>query len=206
MSFSSLPSTASVGGVDPLVGTPEQPTLRPHVAPLQSITKPQPTIFVAAKAYICTVANASLHRYDGTRIGFRFGFLETNVQATQQYLDDEIAAGNTYLRHATANEITEAKMRLDPVGTIREKVKEEIEQELRVSLEAEIRQKLGILQELNTPPAQQAVNNSNKDAEKLAGMDAVERLKQVQTAAKVEGARVTLNPVSTADIKQAAKG
>jgi hypothetical protein len=206
MSFSSLPTSGGVGGIDPLVGSPENPMLRPHVSPIQAITKPQPTVFVPPKCYICTVANASLHRYDGTRIGFRFGFLETNVEATQQYLDTEIAAGNTYLRHAIPSEITEAKMRLDPVGTIREKVKDEIEAELRVKLEAEIREKLGMLQELNTPASQQAVNNSNADAQKLAAMDVKERQQQIQNVKVGEGARVLLNPVSTADIKTAAKG
>src|SRR5215813_8841257 len=113
MSYSSLPSpNSSIGGVDPLVGTPENPTLRPHVQPIQAMTKPSPVEYIDPQYYICTVANASFHRQDGTRIGFRFGFLETNVKATAEYLDWEITSGNVYLRKATDAEVREAKMRL----------------------------------------------------------------------------------------------
>lgn len=210
MSFSSFPSGA-VGGIDPLVGSPDQPTIRPHVMPLQAITKPSPTVFVDMKYYVCTVANASFHRYDGTRIGFRFGFLETNVEATQHYLDWEIQQGNLYLRHASTEEVQEAKMRLDPVGTIREKYKEELELELRVKLEAEIREKM------NASDPQQAVNRSNVDAEKLAGMDVRDRIQRTTEIRTGEGAKVIVNPatvvpnrmsgvVSSNDIKGATKG
>lgn len=205
MSYSSLPS-GNIGGIDPLVGSPEQPILRPHVSPIEAITKPQPTVIVDVKYYVCTVANASFHRFDGTRIGFRFGFFETNVEATQQYLDWEIQQGNQYLRHATPDEVQEAKMRFDPVGTIREKVREELELELRAKLEAEIREKMGILQNMSVSPQQQEVNRSNADMAKMQNIDMRERLQKTSDVRTGEGARVLLNPVSTADIKGAAKG
>lgn len=206
MSYSSLPSGVIGGGIDPLVGSPDNPVLRPQVPPLQAITKPQPIEYVEMKYYLCTVANASFHRFDGTRVGFRFGFLETNIKATQEYLDYEIRNGNPYLREATTDEVMEAKMRLDPVGTIREKVRDELELELRVKLEAEIREKMGLLRDLNTPAAQTEVNRSNGDAEKLSGMDVRQRLADTTDVKIGEGARVVLNPVSTANIKGAMKG
>lgn len=203
MSFSSLPSGA-IGGIDPLVGSPDNPVLRPHVSPIQAITKPSPTVFVDVKYYVCTVANASFHRYDGTRIGFRFGFLETNVEATQQYLDWEINQGNQYIRHASPDEVQEAKMRLDPVGTIKEKYREELELELREKLEAEIRERM------NTE-----ISRSNIDAAKLAGMDVRERLEKTAEVRSGEGAKVVMRQpasgmlggvVNSNDIKGATKG
>lgn len=214
MSFSSLPA-GSISGVDPLVGTAEHPTLRPHVPPLTVMTPPSPIAYAAeSKYYICSIPNASFHRFDGTRVGFRFGFLETNLIPTIEYLEGEIINGNTYLRRANPDEIIQAKMRLDPVGTIREQVREEIEAELRVKLEAEIRQKLGMLQELNTPAEQKEVERSNSDGTKLDQVSLRAKLAMQKETIKTDGAKVTMDApapplrgvVSTTDIAGAAKG
>jgi len=214
MSYSSLPS-GSIGGVDPLVGTAENPTLRPHVPPLTTMTPPSPVSYATeSKAYVCSVANASFHRKDGTRVGFRFGFLETNLVPTIEYLDEEIRNGNSYLRYATSDEVLEARMRLDPIGTIREKVRDELEAELRVKLEVEIREKLGMLSDLRSSPQEKEVERSNGDAAKIDATSALQKLAVLKQSIKTDNATVVMDapkPVlqgiaSTAAIVGAAKG
>lgn len=125
----------------------------------QHITKPFPATRAAGKKYyVCSMPHASMHREDGKKIAFVHGFCETDILHDQRYLDNEIDAGNPYVREATEEEVTEAKMRRDPRGTIKEQVRSEIEAELRLQLEAEIRAEVAA---------------SASDGEKLSGADAV---------------------------------
>jgi hypothetical protein len=170
-----------------------------RVAPIQAYTPASPTIIVAKKYYICVVANASLHRKDGTRVGFTNGFLETEVEATQEYLDGEIIAGNPFVRLATQHEVQEARMKRDPRGTIREQVREELEAELRIKLEREIKEKLGIPIDYHDIPlgavpegTANAAETSVDDEQRVQGSDAIAALKERMHKLKVPGATVIM--------------
>ena len=174
----------SLTGPDPIL---QEAELR--VKPVaRGITPVAPIVHLEKKrAYICTMPNASMHRPDGTRIGFIHGFHETDLKASIEYLDAEIAAGHEYVRFATDAEIEAAHMRLDPVGTMKDMLRPQIEQELRAKLEAEIRAELGM------PPETVPVKVDH-DAQKLAGSDLLANLRNRLSAEKVPGA--TLVPVS----------
>lgn len=180
----------SLTGPDPLLQLAEtrvQPTAR-------GTTPISPVVHTGVKkAYICSLPNASMHRPDGTRIGFRFGFMETDLKATQDYLDNEIIGGHEFLRYATPEEIETAHMRLDPMGTMKDKIKSEMEQELRAELEAKIRAEMGLANVEQVSMID--VTQPNLDAAKLSGSDALSSLKaRMGGTTQVTGA--TLLPVS----------
>lgn len=176
----------SLTGPDPIL---QEATLR--VPPVARGTTPiSPVVHMAEKrSYICTMPNASMHRPDGTRITFQHGYFETDLKASIEYLDAEIALGHEYLRHANPTEIDAAKMRIDPVGTLRDKLRPEVERELRTELEAKIRAELGMPAEIVPTPV---VTGSD---EALAGTDMLSNLRAKLNAQRVTGA--TLMPVST---------
>lgn len=136
-------------------------TSRPSVPALAAITPPLPsTQAQEARSYVCTIPNASMHRTDGKRLGFVFGFLTTQFAEDIKYLEAEIAAGNIYVRQATADEINNANMRLDPRGTMEKQVRAQLEPQLRAELEARIRAEM------------LTGSGVNLDAAKVAGVDA----------------------------------
>jgi hypothetical protein len=146
--------------VSPLAaGVQREPGAPPPQAPL-------PNIPVAEDRYFfCTVPTASMHRTDGKRLPFIHGFLKTNIEADISFLDNEIRGGNIYVRRATADEINHAKLVEDPMGAVRQAVKEELEntyslEDLEKLLE---KRRATIASGGSTKPA--------GDAGKLAGVD-----------------------------------
>lgn len=135
------------------------------VQPIAAITPAEPVVVTKeTKHYWCTLPNASIHRKDGTRISFVFGHFESNLKADKDFLDAEIEGGHPSIRYATAQEIHAAKMKKDPVGTIRAQMKQEVgtevEDRIRAEVEAEFRAKYGI----------------PDDSVKVAGTDSSKRL------------------------------
>lgn len=177
----------SLTGPDPIL---QEATLR--VPPIARGNTPiSPIVHMENKqSYICTMPNASMHRPDGTRIIFQSGYFETDLKASIEYLNAEIALGHEYLRHATPVEIDAARMRIDPMGTMREKLRPEVERELRTELEAKIRAELGMPAPIVPTPVAGAV-----DEEKVSGTDLLASLRSRLKSERVTGA--TLIPVST---------
>lgn len=176
------------------------------------ITKPLPaTLAPETRYYFCPVQAASMHRADGKKIAFVQGICETNLIHDQQYLENEINAGSTYVRAATEREIHAYQMHKDPQGTlkaeVRAEVRGELEEELREKIEREIREK--IAGESNS----ESVEASNEAATRIAGTDARARLEAARlasttgTGAKVimESQKPPITPVSTESIGDAAK-
>lgn len=152
---------------------------------------PAPT----TKYYMCTHPAASFHRKDGTRLSFVHGYFKTSLLPDQRYLDDEIDNGNSYLSHATEDQVKAIQMKEDPRKTIEDELRPKMEAELREKLSAEIR------------------------AELLAGGADLAKMSTVdlqRSGGQVSGNGVTitpmtlgtsmLKPVSTADIAQGAVG
>jgi hypothetical protein len=88
------------------------------------------------------------------RLAFLDGFLETDVIASQDYIEGEIENGCMYVSIATPDQVERFKMKRDPRGTITAQV----EVEMRQRLEGEIREKL--LSDL-----------AGDDSGKIAGVD-----------------------------------
>lgn len=168
--------------------------------PARGVTPLSPVEFTREERhYTCTVKNASMHTPDGTKITFLNGYLRTNVRHIQEYLDDEIERGGTgpYLRHATQIEIDAAHRSADPETYYRDKVRGDMEKDLRAELEAKIRAELG-LQPLvpttmvNTPGAIEKVHLDVTDKGRVAGIDAVRQ--RIEAAKKSDGVNVIPTP------------
>jgi hypothetical protein len=138
------------------------------------------TITQVEKFYYCPAPAASFHRTDGKRLGFVNQIYRTNIKEDQDYLDKEIASGNTYLQVADQNQVANFRMKTDPKSFIREQV----EAELRHELEAKIRRELqgdfakqleatrvNATRQEDQKNAENAVNSA--DANKIAGVDPV---------------------------------
>lgn len=200
-------------GVDPAAAA--------RVQPLNTLTAPYPLFKVAPKCYVTTVPAASMHRPDGKRLAFVHGFLQTDQKYDIDYLDAEIAQGNSYIREATIAEITIAKMKIDPVGTIRDQLRPQIEAELRGEIEAQIRAEIAaaaagdgtvtVNKSLPQTP-EQPTPNAKTDMDKLAGTDIKARMAAAADAAiQAKGAKIIMqshaapiSPQSTVDIASAA--
>jgi len=97
------------------------------VSALAAITAPQGNDQQEEHRYYhCTMPTASFHRPDGKKLPFIRGFFKTNIRQDIEYLENELQQGNQFLRRATAEEIESAKLMEDPLGTVREAVKEEM--------------------------------------------------------------------------------
>jgi hypothetical protein len=186
--------------IDPILGQAGQGDPTMHAQAPVALTPPLPATKAAEiKYYHCPVMNASMHRADGKKIAFVNGICETDVLHDQQYLQNEIDSGSQYIRVATAQEVETFKMQKDPKGTMKQIVAKEIEDELRIKIEAELRAKMGL------PPSEMPVN----DELKLAGSDIRSRInasnrETVQTSGATvllqNQAASQLKPVSTADL------
>lgn len=136
---------------------------QPKVSPVAVMTAPLPIVKAKKTAhYHLSVPTASMHRADGKKLGFVNGILATDDAHDQNYLENEILSGNSYLRHADATEIEDHNMRINPRGTMRDSIKAELEPELRTTLEVEILAKLQAEGRLVATPS---------DGAKLGGVD-----------------------------------
>lgn len=142
-------------------------------------TRPLPATKAAElKYYVSTIPTASMHRPDGKRLPFINGFLIADLFYDQEYLDHEIADGNTYVRHASEHEVESAKMRLDPVGTVAAKITEDLELQIRTKLAEKLGMALEDVPSL-TPvealtTAKDVTDANITDAQKLQGTNAAQ--------------------------------
>ena len=197
---------------DPNLLPPGQTTT--GVPALATITKPMPTVTVEPSFYVCTVQSASLHRRDGKKIPFVHGVAKVEIKADMDYIEEEIANGNSFLRAASVAEINEYNMRIDPNGTIANNLRPALEADIRSELEAQIMAQLkakgidttGITFDTKVAPEQPEVQK-NSDANKIAGVGAPQKsgLEKLQELRSGVGNGATLKPVSTAAIADAAK-
>lgn len=182
------------------------------VPALATITKPMPTVTVEPSFYVCTVQSASLHRPDGKKIPFVHGVAKVEIEADKNYIEQEIANGNSFLRAASVDEINEYNMRIDPQGTIANNLRPALEANIRADLEAQIMEQLkakgidttGITFDTKAPEVEVP---KKSDATKLAGVgepqkSGIAKLQELRSGA---GNGATLKPVSTAAIADAAK-
>lgn len=97
-----------------------------------------------SKCYFSTIDHTSFIRKDGKKITFINHFYETKLLFDQQYLDEEIREGNRYVRYATSEETEVAHMRIDPRGTMADKLRNDpaFTQELEDKIRAELVQKI----------------------------------------------------------------
>lgn len=177
-------------------GAPGDPT-GTTLPPLDARTAPLETTQAAeTKYYFCPIPATSMFRPDGFRLIFIHGVHATNLIASQQYLDREIAGrdhktgeivGNPhpFLSIATPEETQRYKMAVDPRGTIADELRPALEAAIRKELEEEIRNR-ATLQGI-TP----ADNPDNGDSEKLAGIEA-----SVRTPGSVSGTGIVSSPKS----------
>lgn len=177
-----------------------------QVSPLTAITPPEPVVDTGEEHhYINTVPNASIHRKDGTRIGFVFGHFKTTMKADIEFLENEIAGGHPTIRHAKADEIRDAMMKKDPVGTIRAEVREEERSKMELELREKIMRELGLDKTVASADLtqQQSGTDKSSDAGKIAGTSpgnsAIERLR-AQSASLTMIPTPALRPVSSADM------
>ena len=113
------------------------------VQPIMSLAKPLPNLRAATtKYYTLTVPNSSMHRTDGMRLAFVNKVHETDIQASQDYLDGELLAGHPYLRVSTEEEVAAHKMSINPRAAIREELQRETEIATRQKLTEEIMETL----------------------------------------------------------------
>lgn len=194
---------------DPNLLPPGQ--LNTGVPALTTITAPFPTVAVEARFYVCSVQSASLHRQDGKKIPFVHGIAKIEIKADMDYIEQEIANGNSFLRAATIDEINMYNMRVDPNGTIASNLRPALEAEIRSTLEAQILKQLaergidttGItFAETPAPVVEDKKDDITKIAETGARLTASQQLALLRSNS---GNGATIKPVSTADLAGAAK-
>ena len=167
-----------------------QPTVQPTAQPANSITQPLPVIIMEEPVFFtCSMLNHHMHRTDGKRLAFTFGVLESKDHYDAVYLIQEINSGNPFIRKSSEQEIDVYKMRTDPRGHmekkltpgIEEKVRVELEIELRNSLEAKLKAMNVVLSPEQLASLSEQSTASSKfttdDEAKLAGTTALDRLK-----------------------------
>lgn len=162
---------------------------QPTVAPIHAITKPMGNTKQEEAMYFhCTMPTASFHREDGKKLPFLHHFLKTNVKEDIAYLLREIENGNPYIRLATADEVDHAKLMEDPLGTVREAVKNELSiEELEKLLAAR----------------RAAVAAGGNDGEKIANVDP--KAASVALAAKGVNVHASATGANTASVAALAK-
>lgn len=168
-----------------------------RVSPLAGMTKPLPVRLLPEDQtayFVCTMLNHHMHRTDGKRLAFVFGTLATRDLYDIQYINDEISAGNPFVREATSQEIRSYSMRVDPKGTLAKEITPEIEQRVRTELEVSLRSSwekqlnsIGVTltaeqletmkQMAHTQVEEQAAQEESKDPGKIASLDALSRLR-----------------------------
>lgn len=113
------------------------------VHPLQAKTPEIPLEFASEyRAYVCTVSSGSMFRKDGKKIPFVLGVCYTNIKGDIDYLEQEIASGNSYIRVATKEEVEAYHMRINPRETIRSQVLAQEVPAIKEALRAELLEEL----------------------------------------------------------------
>lgn len=104
---------------------------------VESVAAMPATKATEIKYYASSAINTNFIREDGKKIVFRNGFYETDLLYDQRYLDNEIVEGNNYIREATPEEVRAAHIRMNPVQTIKDELKND--PDFRAEIEADIR-------------------------------------------------------------------
>lgn len=201
-------------GIDP------QSAASLKVPPGTYLTPPEPVVDTKIEHhYICTQPNASMHRKDGTRLGFTKGHFVTSMKADIAFLENEIGHGHPYIRHATPEEVKAAMMLKDPKGTIRAEIEADLRKELTDKIRKELLAEQGLSGEdadkdtadLNNdqlasiaaatsanasgqPPTVETVAAAKTDAVKLSGTS---KLEQLREKARIRSGTATLVPRPT---------
>jgi hypothetical protein len=197
---------------NPLLLNPQDTAMQPGVPSLTSfkgMTPAEPTVHTGEpKHYVMTLPGANMHRADGKKLAFVFGVLKTDIEADIRYIEEQIKEGVPYLRAATSEEIHSFNMKIDPKGTLRAEVSQQVEADLRQKLEIQIREELeakyrsGGIVPTGESAAASAVSASNADGQKIAGTsaatsaaDKLSQMKAQQLASRgiPSGATVTVN-------------
>lgn len=132
------------------------------VAALAKITAPMPNTKVTPVYFYCTQATASMHRPDGKKLPFINHFLKCDIQEDIDYLDKEVDHyQNPYVRRATQEEADNVRMVNDPVGSLRESVRQEVESSFTIEA----------LQALIEKRKVSGANQVHTDKAKIAGVD-----------------------------------
>lgn len=112
--------------------------LAPAVPPLAVLTAPlQQHEAINAVYYKSSIVNCSMHRTDGKRLPFINGFYKAIIQEDIDYLDNEIRNQNLYISRASLDEVQLARSYEDPLGVIRETIKDDIKREVIEELSLE---------------------------------------------------------------------
>lgn len=168
------------------------------------LTQPMPATKHPAgfKHYHCSQSAGSFFRTDGKKIPFVGHICSTDLLYDIAYLDNEINAGNPYLRLANKDEVNAYNFKIDPRGTIRK----EVESETREKLEADIRSSIYAdlaKQGIVIPKAEVGIGSveaTKLDGAKIESIDKLDSLKKLQGAfgksvteeVKTQGATVTM--------------
>lgn len=147
--------------------------------------------------YIMVMPAASMHRADGKRLAFVHGILKTDIKADIDYMKEQIENGSQYVREATVNEVREYNIKMDPKGTMRKEVEEELRGTLEEEIRAQLMAELMASGQLNITPigqTQQAVDAANGDATRLAGTQTPPAKDVIKTA----NATLTMQPQNPA--------
>lgn len=181
-------------------------------AQVRAMTAPLPaTKMSQTEHYVCSVLNHQMHRTDGKVIHFLGGHHATDEYHTARYLENEIAAGNGYIRKATADEVRNYNMRRDPTGTVAAELRPKLESEIRGQLEVELQmalaQKMDSMGVVMSPEQEEELKNMfqerqvasvptmtqvdpNSDQAKLATASILEQLRSKTTPVKTDTATV----------------
>lgn len=108
-------------------------------SPIAHITKPMANdLGDVMKFYYNSDRAASMYRQDGKKLAFVFNIHGTRCIQDIKYLDNEIADGHPNLREATVNEVDIYKMRVDPSGTLRSKIENEVSADVEAKVTARL--------------------------------------------------------------------
>lgn len=209
-----------IGGQNPMLIDP----LRGSnvVQPIQGFTAAYPQRDQEDfRYYYCEMKNHHMHRPDGKRLAFHTKVLKTGdvilqMLATKDiydiaYLDQEISAGNPYIRPATEQEIELYNMRIDPRTTMKRALGPEMEAEITRKLMTRL-SNMGVqlsdaqLAELSgstlAPVPGPDPLEGNQDAGKISGTDA--RLQALKAGIKTGSGTMLLQPDPAAVAETAA--
>lgn len=185
----------ALGLLDPNATDPNAPRVHAPAA----ITKPLPAVIVdETKYYFLQVLSANMHNVDGKLIPFVNRVHASKLKHDQEYLDKEIEYGNIFLSRATEEQIHQYKMTLDPRGTMRAQLMQEMlnDPSVKEELERKIRQEM----EARETGSQTLGGSTGIEGVDGKGTTAAERLAAIRSGS---GA---LTPVGTSAVKDAMSG
>lgn len=168
--------------------------------PTAAITRPMGNTKVAEVVRFKLAASAaSMHREDGKKLAFVNGVHTTSVAEDIRYLRRQIDEQHPVLTEMSPEESETYERRISPAD------RAAVELEVRATLEAEIRAQLMAEIATNNPPRLEEVPMEQTSEAKLAGTDALSKLRAIKEAAnaKVQNAPAdprNIQPTSTSDL------